>query len=253
MILNSQPQVSYALMDLMVKINAVNMEVFQVLCSSTFVAWPGFIRPSTENALILWFIPNIYTRSVSPSPSSSPSPSPSPGPGTSYSHRPYARSQTAATATATIPRIPSSASRSALASEPSNPGIPSASSTTSCGATSSSAGCHGITAASPELARRSKSATFSFDCVAQSEVDAYSPGYVSQGPLDDPRTNQYAGSDGAGWYHAIGAHLTAETSVAHLTRQLSEGHSWVNSIESSHTLLTKAIRSRERKISSTTN
>ena len=30
MILNSQPQVSYALMDLMVKINAVNMEVFQV-------------------------------------------------------------------------------------------------------------------------------------------------------------------------------------------------------------------------------
>jgi hypothetical protein len=36
MILNSQPQVSYALMDLMVKINAVNMEVFQVLHSSPF-------------------------------------------------------------------------------------------------------------------------------------------------------------------------------------------------------------------------
>jgi len=36
MILNSQPQVSYALMDLMVKINAVDMEVFQVLCSSPF-------------------------------------------------------------------------------------------------------------------------------------------------------------------------------------------------------------------------
>ncbi|KAF9778146.1 hypothetical protein BJ322DRAFT_1114392 [Thelephora terrestris] len=33
-ILNSQPQVSYALMDLMVKINAVNMEVFQKTLSS---------------------------------------------------------------------------------------------------------------------------------------------------------------------------------------------------------------------------
>ena len=38
MILNSQPQVSYALMDLMVKINAVNMEIFQVLPSSPFLA-----------------------------------------------------------------------------------------------------------------------------------------------------------------------------------------------------------------------
>lgn len=36
MILNSQPQVSYALMDLMVKINAVNMEVFQVLWSPLY-------------------------------------------------------------------------------------------------------------------------------------------------------------------------------------------------------------------------
>lgn len=38
MILNSQPQVSYALMDLMVKINAVNMEIFQVSPSSLSLA-----------------------------------------------------------------------------------------------------------------------------------------------------------------------------------------------------------------------
>jgi len=38
MILNSQPQVSYALMDLMVKINAVDMEIFQVSPSSLFLA-----------------------------------------------------------------------------------------------------------------------------------------------------------------------------------------------------------------------
>ena len=43
MILNSQPQVSYALMDLMVKINAVNMEVFQVSYSPPLLFSRGFI------------------------------------------------------------------------------------------------------------------------------------------------------------------------------------------------------------------
>ena len=45
LILNSQPQVSYALMDLMVKINAVNMEVFQVLWPSPFISYLGLTRP----------------------------------------------------------------------------------------------------------------------------------------------------------------------------------------------------------------
>ena len=56
MILNSQPQVSYALMDLMVKINAVNMEVFQVPHPSLF--------PTSRS--LTAFVRKPYPRSVHP-------------------------------------------------------------------------------------------------------------------------------------------------------------------------------------------
>jgi len=61
LILNSQPQVSYALMDLMVKINAVNMEVFQVLYPSPFLTLPEFIRLSIENSHLSGH-PNLLRR-----------------------------------------------------------------------------------------------------------------------------------------------------------------------------------------------
>ena len=146
MILNSQPQVSYALMDLMVKINAVNMEVFQVSYSPPLFASRGFTWSPTENSFIIWRIPNSDTRPANTN--------------TGHPHRAYARSQT--TTTATIPRLPSSTSRFILTSEPPNSGIsPSASPATPCGTASSSAGHRGVTPSSPDLARRSKGAIHS--------------------------------------------------------------------------------------------
>ena len=53
MILNSQPQVSYALMDLMVKINAVNMEVFQVRWPSPSIPCPRLMRPCRKRSRLL--------------------------------------------------------------------------------------------------------------------------------------------------------------------------------------------------------
>ncbi|KAF9651407.1 hypothetical protein BDM02DRAFT_3184656 [Thelephora ganbajun] len=54
MILNSQPQVSYALMDLMVKINAVNMEVFQQTLSSFGASQiPVPVQPASTPAPVI--------------------------------------------------------------------------------------------------------------------------------------------------------------------------------------------------------
>ena len=139
MILNSQPQVSYALMDLMVKINAVNMEIFQVLCSSPFLGQSEFTPPPIENSLVLWYTPNTCARSANSSPS--------------YPHRPYARSQTTATATAPIPGVSSSTTRSTLKSKQPEPRVPpSTSATTPCGTASPSTGCYGATPTPPEFA-----------------------------------------------------------------------------------------------------
>lgn len=147
MILNSQPQVSYALMDLMVKINAVNMEVFQVSHSYPFNSWYGLTRLSLANAFVIRCTPTSCTRPASASTDTS----------TSDSHWAYTRSQT--------PRIPSSTPRSIISSEPSTSGIPSSASyATSSGTASSSTGHHGITSTPSELARRSKGTILSIAC-----------------------------------------------------------------------------------------
>ena len=65
-------------------------------------------------------------------------------------------------------------------------------------------------------------------------------GDVGQSPLDDPRTDQPAGSRGACKYHAIGTRKSVETSAAYLTRSLAEGQSCLNNIRPASTHPAKA-------------
>ena len=213
MILNSQPQVSYALMDLMVKINAVDMEVFQVLCYGTL---SPFTRVYTA------FHRTPYHPSAHPK----------------FLH-PFSRSQLQPQPFPLVPHTLSDSSsnniKDTLLNIPVHPHIRITKPKDTLLSTIRNPPWHHglkcrlpwhyprISRTCPRIKRYS-----SFHRVAGQVNDAYFVGYADQGPLDDPRTNQYVGSYGAGQYHAIGTHISIETSVIHLTRLPSEGQSCVN-------------------------